>query len=104
MKTGRDGYLESCKSIVGAARQIRDGIKNIDGIEVCGNPLAMVVAFQSKSLNVYAISDSMSAKGWNLNALQYPSAVHICCTRPTTLVVNQFLQDLKESVKEIKGL
>jgi len=61
------------------------------------------VAFGSKTLNVYDISDKMSAKGWNLNSLQNPPAVHIACTLLTVSHDEQFLQDLKESINEIKS-
>jgi sphinganine-1-phosphate aldolase len=62
-----------------------------------------VVAFGSKTLNIYDISDKMSAKGWDLNSLQSPPAVHIACTLLTVPHAEQFLQDLRESVNEIKS-
>jgi hypothetical protein len=30
---------------------------------VCGDPKAMVVAFESKKLNVYAVADAMTHRG-----------------------------------------
>ena len=41
--------------------------------------------------------------GWNLNTLQYPSAIHICCTLPTVPVVEDFLADLRASVAEVRA-
>lgn len=40
-----------------------------------------------------------------VNALQNPAALHIACTRPTAQpgVVDQFIADLKEAVKEAKA-
>jgi sphinganine-1-phosphate aldolase len=75
----------------------------MDDLFVYGKPLVSVVAFGSKTLNVYSISDTMSAKGWNLNSLQNPPAVHIACTMLTIDHAEQFLQDLRESVNEIKS-
>lgn len=63
--TGEQGYIDSTKKIVSCAREIAEGIKSIDGIELCGDPKAMVVAFKSKSLNVYSIGDRMTSKGNN---------------------------------------
>lgn len=63
---GRQGYLESCKQIVGAARKIEQGIRStIPELEILGEPKATVVAFQSDTLDVYAIGDKMSEKGWH---------------------------------------
>jgi sphinganine-1-phosphate aldolase len=63
---GRQGYLESCKQIVGAARQIVAGIReNIPELEILGDPKSTVVAFQSETLDVYAVGDKMSERGWH---------------------------------------
>ena len=34
----------------------------------------------SDDYNIYALSDEMKKRGWNLNALQFPSCIHLCCT------------------------
>ena len=67
-----------------------------------GSPPASVVAFASKSadVNIHEVGDVMSKKGWHLNALSAPAAVHIAVTRLTVPVVDQFIADLKDAVKE----
>lgn len=72
---GRQEYVRRCKAIVAHTRKIAEGIKNIDGIELHGEPDVSVVAFQSKEVNIYAISDKMNKKGWNLNTLQNPDSL-----------------------------
>lgn len=76
-------------------------IRKINGLFVYGDPKAMVVAFGSKNVNIYAISDSMTSRGWNLNSLQNPPAIHICCTYLTVTKYGQFLDDLGKSVEEV---
>jgi len=44
----------------------------------------------------------MSEKGWHLNGLSGPPAVHIACTRLTVPVVDKFIADLKDSVREVR--
>lgn len=46
------------------------------------------------------VGDTMAKKGWHLNALSGPAAVHIAVTRLTVPVVDQFIADLKDSVRE----
>ncbi|CAN6650978.1 sphingosine-1-phosphate lyase [Trichomonascus vanleenenianus] len=102
VKIGRDGYLESCKSIVGAAMKIKRVVTDeIPELSVVGDPMASVVAFSSDAINVYDLADTMSKKGWHLNSLQHPEAIHIACTRLTVPVVDDLLSDLKLSVKEL---
>jgi sphinganine-1-phosphate aldolase len=45
----------------------------------------------------------MRKRGWHLNGLSNPPAVHIACTRLTVPMVDDFVRDLKESVKDAKS-
>ncbi|ANB15260.1 sphinganine-1-phosphate aldolase DPL1 [Sugiyamaella lignohabitans] len=102
MRIGIDGYTKACKDIVGAARAIRAFIENeIPELYIMGDPLGSVVAFSSTKINIYDLADTMSAKGWHLNALQNPQALHIACTRLTPPVVDELTRDLKDSVAEL---
>lgn len=77
------GYLESCRSIVGAAKRIEAAVRDeIPELSIMGSPLASVVAFKSvdAAVNIHAVGDAMSARGWHLNALTDPPGLHIACT------------------------
>ena len=103
---GEEGYLEISEGIIRTARAIKNGISsNIDGLEVVGNPLSSVVSFRSTlpTLNIYAIGQAMTHKGWNLNTLQFPSCIHICCTHLHRDKADQFLNDLQDAVVEVKS-
>lgn len=105
MSMGDDGYTDSCREIVGAARKIEKGIRDeIHQLRIMGRPLVSVVSFCSAgSINIYEVGDRMSAKGWHLNGLATePPAIHIACTKLTVPVVDEFLKDLKAAVKEAK--
>jgi sphinganine-1-phosphate aldolase len=104
MKLGESGYINSCREIVGAARQIETGIRERfhPDLFVMGEPIVSIVAFSSKTLNIYELADEMNALGWNLNALQSPPAVHIECTKLTIPVVDSFLKDLETALQNVK--
>jgi len=53
-------------------------------------------------VDVLEVGDIMAKRGWHLNGLSKPAAVHIACTRLTVPVSTQFIADLKESVREAK--
>jgi glutamate/tyrosine decarboxylase-like PLP-dependent enzyme len=93
---GSKGYLESCRNIVLATRRIADIISSseIPELYVLGDPPASVVAFGSQhpDVNVLEVGDAMSRKGWHLNSLSGPAAVHIAVTvRLLYLSVDCFL-------------
>ena len=78
------GYLESCKSIVSAAKAIEQRVRaEIPELRVLGNPPGSVVAFAAAhgtELNVLEVGDKMSKMGWHLNGASNPPAVHIAVT------------------------
>ncbi len=100
---GEKGYLEAARKILTTAEKIKTGIRAIPELFVIGDPL-FVIAFGSKELDIYAITDVLTQKGWNLNGLQNPPAVHIATTLRHTEkgVAEQFLKDLQESVEYVK--
>ncbi len=77
-----------------AAYQFAEGMKEIDGVEVVGEPDMCVVAIKStsKKLNIYKVNDLMSQRGWHLSALQFPSSVHMCFTAQHIEVVPELLK------------
>jgi sphinganine-1-phosphate aldolase len=104
MSQGESGYIAACHGIVGAAKKIERGIRGTlsPDLHIMGNPITSVVAFSSKTLNIYDVGDRMSNRGWELNGLQKPPALHIACTMLTISAVDTFLQDLAEVVTEVK--
>ncbi|KAJ2373192.1 Dihydrosphingosine phosphate lyase [Coemansia sp. RSA 2607] len=103
-KMGREGYLQQCKDIVGCRIKIQKAIEQIPELFVVGEPVSTVVAFSShKPVGIYGVMDEMKKRGWDINPLQFPAALHIACTRLTVPVADEFIRDLKESVKMVKA-
>src|ERR1700681_2769644 len=96
---GEHGYLGVAKRIFETAATIRRGIDAIPELEVIGNP-TFLVAFRSPELNIYHVNDHLIAKGWRLNALQLPAALHFCVTRPNTApgIADAFVAELRDAV------
>jgi sphinganine-1-phosphate aldolase len=105
MQMGESGYVDACHKIVGCAKKIEDAIRTEDGLKedlrIIGKPLVSVIAFTSSTIDIYGVADSMSTKGWHLNALQNPPGIHIAVTLPIVSSVDDLLKDLKEAVKEV---
>lgn len=102
--TGEGGYMAASQRILETAAIIRNGIKSISELHVLGDPL-WVIAFASKSVDIYRVMDAMSASGWSLNGLHKPSCVHLCVTLRHTQpgVAERFLSDLAKAVDDVKN-
>jgi sphinganine-1-phosphate aldolase len=103
--TGEDGYLEATRRVLQSAAAIRRGIAAIPQLRVLGDPL-WVVAFTSDTVDVYRVLEQMTLRGWSLNGLHKPAAVHLCVTLRHTRpgVAERFLADLRGSVDEVLSL
>jgi len=104
LSVGEDGYLEATKAILETGTEIRNGIEGIDGLRVLGDPL-WVIAFTSDDVNIFEVMARMAERGWSLNGLHHPQAVHIALTLRHTQpgVADRFLSDLAAVVDETRG-
>lgn len=100
---GVNGYVEQTRKIVETTHWIISEMRKIPGIYVMGSPKISVFAIASQDINIYNLSDSMLKRGWILNPLQFPPALHMCVTAVTTRegVAQKFVVDVKEIVAEL---
>jgi sphinganine-1-phosphate aldolase len=107
---GEEGYLDATRRVLETAAAIRSGIQSVAGLRVLGDPL-WVIAFAlddeaaGAGLDIYHVLDGMSHKGWSLNGLQSPPAVHLCVTLRHTQpgVAERFVADLASAVAQVRA-
>jgi sphinganine-1-phosphate aldolase len=102
---GQNGYTDAARRILETGATIRDGIAAIPGLRVLGDPLWVTAFAADDGLDIYQVMENMSRRGWSLNGLQRPAAVHIAVTLRHTMpgVADRFLDDLAASVEEIRS-
>jgi glutamate/tyrosine decarboxylase-like PLP-dependent enzyme len=102
-RIGQDGYLSAVRRILETGAKMRKGIQEIPDLYVLGDPL-WVIAFGSRTLDIYKVLDYMSRKTWSLNGLHKPPCLHICITLRHTQpgVAERFVEDLKSAVEYVK--
>lgn len=98
---GEEGYQDLVKNILETTRTIADGVRAINGLQLLGNAEAMIVCFAGKGCNIYDVSDAMRRRGWTLNSLQNPAAVHLCVTGCHIGRAEEFLDDLRSCVEDV---
>lgn len=104
MALGRQGYRDAARRILETGATIRRGVEAIPELRVLGDPL-WVIAFMSPVVNIYRVMDAMTARGWSLNGLHRPSAVHLAVTlrHAQPGVAERFLTDLRAAVDEARA-
>ena len=105
---GESGYTDAARRILRTGAEIREGVAAIAGLKVIGDPL-WVIAFAADpadpDIDIYQVMENMSKRGWSLNGLQRPAAVHLAVTLRHTQpgVAGRFLADLRSCVDEVRA-
>ncbi|KAF2005286.1 sphingosine-1-phosphate lyase-like protein [Amniculicola lignicola CBS 123094] len=106
VKQGESGYIEACHKIVGTMKKIETAIREkpelASDLKIIGRPLVSVVAFLSNTIDIYDIADGMNEKGWHLNALQNPPAIHIAVTLPIVAAADALIADLIQVTEDVR--
>jgi sphinganine-1-phosphate aldolase len=104
---GEDGYLRAADAILRTTANLRAALaEQVPELRLIGDSL-FVVAFASASadLDVYRVNDAMTERGWALNGLHRPPAVHLAVTLRHTApgVAERFVGDLRASVDQVSS-
>ena len=101
---GREGYRRIAADIFRTAAGIIDAITALPELRVLGSPFFNVAFTTAGDLDIYHVNDHLASKGWRMNGLQLPPALHFCVTRPNTQpgVVERFAADLRDAVAYAK--
>jgi len=91
---GKEGYRGIVKEVMKTTQRIREGISEFGCLEIVGSPEMSLLAFTSKKGNIYNIGDALGRKGWLLDRLQFPDALHMTITRLNCGMEEEFLKDL----------
>jgi sphinganine-1-phosphate aldolase len=98
---GEEGFLRLCKTARETTLKLIEGISQIPGLFILGNPPATVLAFGSRDLNVYRIGAEMKKRNWHMDAQHLPASLHMTISPAHEKIVEPFLEDLRELVEEI---
>lgn len=101
---GRDGYRHIAREVMGTTQRIREGIAAFESLEILGDPPMSVLAFTSKTGNIFNIGDALQEKGWYVDRLQFPDALHLTVTQLNIGMEKIFLNDLEEILAKEQDL
>ena len=101
---GLDGYMRLADQVRAAARRVRAGIDQIDGVHVTGDPVPGVLeiaadvdpATGDAVLDIGAVGDVMDDRGWHLDRQQ--GGLHAILSPSHVAVADEFLADLAAGV------
>lgn len=99
---GEEGYLELTDTVMRATRKLQEGVNGIAGIKVISDPEMSVFAIGSDGLDVYALADELTRRGWHLDRQQFPPSLHMTVQFGHVGVVDEFLSDLADAASIVR--
>jgi glutamate/tyrosine decarboxylase-like PLP-dependent enzyme len=101
---GEAGYMELARRSLAAADELRAGVETIPELIVLGDSRVTIVCYGAKdgAVDTYAVADRMEARGWTVDRQQRPASVHLTVTANHAGIVDQYVEDLRASVDEVK--
>ncbi len=98
---GAQGYVELTATTLRAARAIRAGVADIDGLTVVGDPRWHLHAVSGTGgTDVFAVGDAMAGRGWHHDRQSPPDALHATVSAGNAPHVEEYLDDLRQAVSE----
>ncbi len=101
---GWEGYMRLARDAMEATRLLMEGMGRMQGLYIVGDPPATTFAVGSKTLNIYALGDAMKARGWHIDSQHMPPTLHFTVSPMHLKIVDSFLKDMAEAVKEVSLL
>jgi sphinganine-1-phosphate aldolase len=95
---GEEGYLKIAKEVMTATRLLIQEVDKIEGLNVISTPEMSIFAFGSDDLDIYAVGDEMTVRGWHLDRQQNPACLHMTVNHGHVKSTQRFIADLQESV------
>lgn len=101
---GMNGYLELTCTVMETTRALQDGIRSIPGLDILSDPEMSVFAYgpTDKKLNIFAVADQMEERGWLMDRLQRPEALHAMVAPRHAPIVGEFIADLRDCVEYVR--
>lgn len=91
MAMGEAGFLKKTAALMETTAFLISAVKEVQGLEVIGNPAMTIFAFRSvdPKVNVLAVADQMEKRGWKMERQQLPDSVHLTVMPPHVAIRDQ---------------
>jgi sphinganine-1-phosphate aldolase len=101
---GEEGYLEIARGILRTTELFREGIRGIPGLEVLMEPEIGILNVVSSEVDVIAVAEEMTSRGWPTARFLEPPALHFLMDRVDDEgVVHELLGVLADVVAEVRA-
>jgi sphinganine-1-phosphate aldolase len=101
---GEEGYLEIARGILRTTELFVEGVQGIEGLAVLCEPEIGVLNVVSSEVDVIAVADELTARGWPTARFLEPPALHFLMDRvDDESVIHELLRELAAVVGDVRA-
>ena len=101
---GEEGYLEIARGILRTTELFVEGVRGIEGLSVLCEPEMGVLNVVSSELDVIAVAEELTARGWPTARFREPPALHFLMDRvDDESVIRELLRELAAVVGDVRA-
>ena len=96
---GEAGYREKARQVIRTRERLEAAIDDIDELHVVARPQLGLVAYTSDTIDIHAVAERLSEKGWFSPRLDDPPAIHLMLSPEHRRVIDEYIADLRDTVR-----
>ncbi|AKU97683.1 Sphingosine-1-phosphate lyase [Labilithrix luteola] len=105
---GAEGYLDLTRRAMDATKRMADGVREIPGLRILGNPVMSLLAIgiderHADPVDLNVVADRMLQKGWRIDRQQRPTSLHLTVSPAHDVLAETFVADLREAVAHVRS-
>jgi len=99
---GVAGYCEIARKLMAFVDAYKQGIADIPGLRVLGEPDLSIVAFGADDVDIFRVAEAMEKRGWLPGLLQKPKGIHRMMSMIQAPSLEEYLGDLKAALCAVR--
>jgi len=100
---GAVGYQRIAETVMATRSSLVQALPAIDpALHVWGEPDLWAIGFGARDLDIFAVADAMSRRGWWPGRIREPRGIHLMITPVHAPVLEEYLADLAAGVREAR--
>ena len=97
---GHEGYRDRTSRILAVRARLEAGVRQL-GLEVWGAPQLSILSYGSRKLDIFAVAERMTERGWFVGRLVEPPGIHLMLNLTHEPAVDAYLADLAAAVSTV---
>ena len=98
---GEDGYRKKARQVIRTRKQLEAAIDDFDKLHVVARPQLGLIAYTSDTIDIYAVAERLSEKGWFSPRLDDPFAIHLMLSPEHAGVIDEYIADLHSALRSV---